>query len=76
MVNRPTVAIPILSVLLFVSLAGTQTADMAWANFMPFNVPAHSVEITSDGNVTGTDLIQHNGITYTFAGNVSGCIGV
>jgi nitrous oxidase accessory protein len=62
------------STLLILILVGSLSVDLAVANFMPYNTPDHDIEITADGNVTGTDKIQHNQTVYTFTGNVSGSI--
>jgi parallel beta-helix repeat protein len=37
-------------------------------------VPSHNIKITEDGNVTGTDKIQHDDNVYTFTGDVVGNI--
>jgi len=37
-------------------------------------MPTHSIEITKDGNVTGTDKIQRSGNLYTFTGDIIGNI--
>jgi len=44
------------------------------ANFSFPVMPSHSIEITKDGNVTGTDLIQRSGDLYTFTGDIMGNI--
>jgi len=46
------------------------------ANFFPPPVPEHSIEITEDGAVNGTDQIQRSGNIYTFKGDVVGSIVV
>ena len=46
------------------------------ANFLPASVPEHSIEITEDGAVNGTDLIQRSGNVYTFTGDIEGSIVV
>ncbi len=57
-----------------VALAGVSVVE---ANFMPLNIPPHGIEITADGNVTGTsDIIHKDGTQYEFVGNISGNIVV
>jgi len=66
-------------VLLFLALSlfsGLQFVCSVSANFLPASVPEHSIEITEDGDVTGTDLIQRGGNVYTFTGDVDGSIVV
>jgi len=46
------------------------------ANFFPPPVPDHSIEITEDGAVNGTDKIQRSGNLYTFTENIVGSIVV
>jgi len=46
------------------------------ANFFPPPVPDHSIEITEDGAVNGTDQIQRSGNIYTFTGDIVGSIVV
>jgi len=46
------------------------------ANFLPASVPEHSIEITEDGTVNGTDRIQRSGNVYTFTGDIEGTIVV
>ena len=46
------------------------------ANFIPASVPAHSIEITEDGDITGTDKILRSGNVYTFTGDIEGSIVV
>ncbi|MBE3116083.1 right-handed parallel beta-helix repeat-containing protein, partial [Candidatus Bathyarchaeota archaeon] len=59
---------------LLVSLIVITAVRVAEANFMPLNIPPHSIEITADGNVTGTDSILRNGTNYEFTANISGTI--
>ncbi|XHH10077.1 MAG: NosD domain-containing protein [Candidatus Bathyarchaeia archaeon] len=47
-----------------------------WANFMPLQVPPHSIEITADCDVIGTNQISKNGSQYIFTDNISGSIVV
>jgi len=75
-VKRTALALTLTPTLLILILAGSMSVDLASANFMPLNVPDHNIEITPDGNVTGTDKIQHNETIYTFTGNISGSIVV
>jgi len=60
-----------LSIVLFSCL---QFINFASANFSFPVMPSHSIEITKDGNVTGTDKIQRNGNVYTFTGDIMGNI--
>lgn len=46
------------------------------ANFFPAPVPEHSIEITENGAVNGTDMIQRSGNVYTFTGDIAGSIVV
>ncbi|HDQ06649.1 MAG TPA: DUF1565 domain-containing protein [Candidatus Bathyarchaeota archaeon] len=62
-----------LALSLFCSL---QFVGSVSANFFPAPVPAHSIEITEDGDITGTDKIQRSGNVYTFTGDVEGTIVV
>jgi parallel beta-helix repeat protein len=61
---------------LLISLTAITTVRVAEANFMPLNIPPHNIEITSDGNVTGTDNIERAGADYGFTANISGSIVV
>jgi len=66
-------------VLLFLALSlfsGLQFVGSVSANFLPAPVPTHSIEITQDGDITGTDKIQRSGNVYTFTGDVVGSIVV
>jgi len=65
-------------VLLFlvVSLCSLQFVGSVSANFFPAPVPTHSIEITADGEVNGTDKIQRSGNVYTFTGDIVGSIVV
>jgi parallel beta-helix repeat protein len=66
-------------ILLFLALSlfsGLQFVGSVSANFFPASVPAHSIEITEDGDITGTDKIQRSGNVYTFTGDVKGTIVV
>ena len=66
-------------ILLFLALSlfsGLQFVGSVSANFFPASVPAHSIEITEDGDITGTDKIQRSGNVYTFMGDVVGSIVV
>jgi len=63
--------------LLFLILSlfiGSQFVGLVSANFLPAPVPNHSIEITEDGIVTGTDKIQRSGNIYTFTGDIVGSI--
>jgi len=63
--------------LLFLILSlfiGSQFIGLVSANFLPAPVPNHSIEITEDGIVTGTDKIQRSGNIYTFTGDIVGSI--
>jgi parallel beta-helix repeat protein len=72
--KREGVALFLVLSLLTLSLAGTGLVGLAHANFMPLNIPSHNIEITADGNVTGTNGIQRNDATYEFTADVSGGI--
>ncbi len=63
----------LLSLSLFSAL---QFVGLVSANFIPAQVPTHSIEITDEGDVNGTDLIQRNDNIYTFTGDVKGTIVV
>jgi len=66
-------------VLLFLALSlfsGLQFVGSVSANFLPAPVPTHSIEITANGEVNGTDRIQRSGNIYTFTGDVVGSIVV
>ena len=58
------------------TLVGNLWSDSAYANFMPLNIPPHCIEITADGNVTGTENIKRVGTDYEFTANISGGIVV
>jgi parallel beta-helix repeat protein len=62
--------------LLTLALVETLWVGSAYANFMPLNIPPHSIEITADGNVTGTNNIKRIGTAYEFTANISGSIVV
>lgn len=65
--------------LLFLALSlycSLQFVGSVSANFFPASVPAHSIEITANGEVNGTDKIQRSGNIYTFTGDVVGSIVV
>ena len=66
-------------ILLFLVLSlccSLQFVGLVSANFFPAAVPDHSIEITEDGDVNGTDKIQRNGNLYTFTENIVGSIVV
>jgi len=66
-------------ILLFLALSLCcilQFVGLVSANFFPAPVPDHNIEITEDGDVTGTDQIQRNGNLYTFTENIVGSIVV
>jgi len=61
--------------LLVLSLfTGSQFVVLVSANFFPAPVPDHTIEITANGDVTGTDKIQRIGNVYTFTGDIVGSI--
>jgi|GEM_PF-2799586 len=64
----------ILIMFLIVSSVCLVRVGLVEANFMPLNIPQHSIEITSDGNITGTDRIICRDAEYEFTGNISGNI--
>jgi len=74
--NTKLVPVTVFILLLTLTMVEISLVDVASANFMPLNMPAHNIEITADGSVTGTDNIQRNGTVYTFTGNISGSIVV
>jgi len=66
-------------ILLFLVLSlccSLQFVGLVSANFFPAAVPDHSIEITEDGDVNGTDKIQRSGNVYTFTGDIVGSIVV
>jgi parallel beta-helix repeat protein len=74
--KRTVFPLALITTLLTLILIGNLLVDSAYANFMPLNIPPHSIEITADGNVTGTDDIKRVGATYEFTANISGAIVV
>ena len=74
--KRTVFPLAFITTLLTLMLAESLLVDSAYANFMPLNIPPHSIEITADGNVTGTDNITRVGTTYEFNANISGSIVV
>jgi parallel beta-helix repeat protein len=74
--KRKALVLTLIPTLLTLALVETLLVDSVYANFMPLNIPPHSIEITTDGNVTGTDNIKHIGTTYEFTANISGNIVV
>lgn len=58
------------------ALAVTELTDLAQANFVPTGLPEHTIEITYDGSVVGTDKIKQNDAVYEFTGNIAGNIVV
>ena len=66
-------------ILLFLALSlccSLQFVGSVSANFLPAPVPDHSIEITANGEVNGTDKIQRSGNVYTFTGDIVGNIVV
>jgi parallel beta-helix repeat protein len=64
-------------ILLFLALSlccSLQFVGSVSANFSFPMMPTHSIEITKDGNVTGTDKIQRSGNVYSFKGDIMGNI--
>jgi parallel beta-helix repeat protein len=76
MQKKTEITLILILILLTLTLIGTLFVYSAHANFMPVNMPDHNIEITADGNVTGTDKIQRNETIYTLIGNISGSIVV
>jgi parallel beta-helix repeat protein len=76
LMKRKALALTLISTLLTLALVETLLVDSAHANFMPLNIPPHSIEITADGNVIGTDNIKRVGTDYEFTANISGNIVV
>jgi nitrous oxidase accessory protein NosD len=70
------VASVLIALVLLVSLAALAGVSVVEANFMPLNIPPHGIEITADGNVTGTESIMRRDADYEFTGNISGNIVV
>jgi len=66
----------ILLFLLLFLFSCSQFVNSVSANFSFPVMPFHSIEITEDGNVTGTDKIQRSGNIYTFTGDIVGNIVV
>src|SRR4030043_108500 len=66
----------LISTLLALALVETMLVASAYANFMPLNIPPHSIEITADGDVTGTDNIRRIDADYEFTSNIIGSIVV
>jgi parallel beta-helix repeat protein len=64
----------ILLFLAFSLCCSSQFVGLVSANFSFPMMPSHSIKITEEGNVTGTDKIQRNGNVYTFTGNIMGNI--
>jgi parallel beta-helix repeat protein len=64
-----------ISVLLLSAVAGTQLVNLSEANFFPPATPT-GIQITSDGDVTGTDKIQRNGEVYTLTDDLQNPIVV
>jgi len=63
----------LLSLILFL-FSGSQFVNFVSANFSFPMMPTHSIEITEDGAVTGTDKIHRSGNIYTFTGDIMGSI--
>ena len=76
LMKRTVFAPALIPTLLTLALVETLLVDSAYANFMPLNIPPHSIEIMADGNVTGTDNIKRSGTNYEFTANISGSIVV
>jgi hypothetical protein len=76
MSTKLVLAAVFVALMLTVSAVELSSVNLASANFMPINVPAHNIEIEADGTVTGTDCIQQNGTVYTFTDDISGSIVV
>ncbi len=76
LMKRKALALTLIPTLLTLALVETLLVDSAYANFMPLNIPPHSIEIMADGNVTGTENIKRIGTDYEFTANISGSIVV
>jgi parallel beta-helix repeat protein len=74
--KRKAIALTLIPTLMTLTLVGNLWGDSAYANFMPLNIPLHSIEITADGNVTGTENIKRVSTDYEFTANISGGIVV
>jgi parallel beta-helix repeat protein len=64
-------------ILLFLPLSlccSSQFVGLVSANFLPAPVPDHTIEITADGDINGTDKIHRSGNLYTFTGDIVGSI--
>ena len=74
--KRKAIVLTLIPALMTLTLVGNLWSDSAYANFMPLNIPPHCIEITADGNVTGTENIKRVGTDYEFTANISGNIVV
>ncbi|MCW4044057.1 MAG: right-handed parallel beta-helix repeat-containing protein [Candidatus Bathyarchaeota archaeon] len=74
--KRKAVAVAFVQVLLVLAVVGALLVDSACANFMPLNIPPHSIEIMANGEVAGTDNIKRFGAVYEFTADIAGNIVV
>jgi parallel beta-helix repeat protein len=74
-VNKKSIlAVMFVLFLFFPTIHGIFLIKFVSANFLPAPIPAHTVEINANGEITGTDKIQRSGNIYTFIGDVVGSI--
>ena len=71
--NRKALAITLITALLVLEVAGIQVTHIGSANFFPEQPPS-GTQITADGTIQGTNLIQHSGNTYTLTANIKDTI--
>ena len=71
--DKKTLALTCIIALLVSAIAEISAIQFASANFFP-ETPPTGIQITADGPVKGTDLIQRNGNAYTLTGDVKGTI--
>ncbi|KON32673.1 hypothetical protein AC477_02625 [miscellaneous Crenarchaeota group-1 archaeon SG8-32-1] len=70
-------SVSIFALLLFLSIGMfncSQFSNFVYANFSFPTIPSHSIEITKDGNVSGTNSIQRNDNIYIFTEDIIGNI--
>jgi parallel beta-helix repeat protein len=71
--DKKALAVTFIIALLVSTVIELSVMQFASANFFPETPPA-GIQITADGQVKGTDLIQRSGNTYTLTGDVEGTI--
>ena len=70
---KKALAVSLIIAFLVSTVAELQTMQFASANFFPENPPS-GIQITADGIIQGTNLIQHRGNTYTLTANIKDTI--